>query len=45
MIDMLRRINDALPRLVATILLYGVVIELAGVWFVEDKISYSEMTP
>ena len=38
---MLRRINDALPRLVATILLYGVVIELAGVWFVEDKISYS----
>ena len=41
MIDMLRRINDALPRLVATILLYGVVIELAGVWFVEDKISYS----
>ena len=38
---MLRRINDALPGLVVTILLYGLVIELAGVWFVEDKISYS----
>lgn len=41
MISMLRRINDALPGLVLTIFLYGVVVELAGVWFVEDKIGYS----
>lgn len=38
---MLRRINEALPGLVVTILLYGLVIELAGVWFVGDKIGYS----
>ncbi|MCD7708607.1 MAG: hypothetical protein LUI02_01885 [Clostridiales bacterium] len=38
---MLRRINDALPGLVGGIILYGAVIELVGVWFVSDKLSYS----
>lgn len=38
---MLRRINEALPGLVAGIVLYGVVVELAGVWFVDDKLHYS----
>ena len=38
---MLRRINEALPGLVFGILLYGVVLQLAGVWFVEDKLYYS----
>ena len=38
---MLRRMNEALPGLVVTILLYGLVLELAGVWFVEDKMKYS----
>jgi len=38
---MLRRINDALPGLVLGIVIYGVIIELVGVWFVEDKIRYS----
>lgn len=38
---MLRRINDALPGLVAGIILYGIVIQFTGVWFVEDKIGYS----
>lgn len=38
---MLRRINDALPGLVGGIILYGAVIELVGVWFVNDKLSYS----
>lgn len=38
---MLRRINDALPGLVLGIFLYGVLIQLAGVWFVEDKWGYS----
>ena len=38
---MLRRLNDALPGLVATIIGYGLVIQFAGVWFVEDKAAYS----
>jgi hypothetical protein len=38
---MLRRINSALPGLVAGILIYGVVVQLVGVWFVSDKLSYS----
>ena len=38
---MLRRINDALPGLVLGIVIYGIVIQLAGVWFVEDKLRYS----
>lgn len=38
---MLRRINEALPGLVIGIVLYGIVIQLAGVWFIDDKIRYS----
>jgi len=38
---MLRRINDALPGLVLGIVIYGIIIELVGVWFVEDKLRYS----
>lgn len=38
---MLRRINPALPGLIAGIVIYGLVFQLAGVWFVEDKIGYS----
>lgn len=38
---MLRRINESLPGLVAGILLYGGIIQLVGMWFVEDKIGYS----
>ena len=38
---MLRRLNDALPGLVLGILIYGCVVELAGVWFVEDKLRYT----
>ncbi|MCI7106707.1 MAG: hypothetical protein PUA77_03185 [Lachnospiraceae bacterium] len=38
---MLRRINEALPGLVAGIIGYGVVIQLTGVWFVSDKLGYS----
>lgn len=40
-VRMLRRINDALPGLVLGIVIYGVIIELVGVWFVEDKLRYS----
>ena len=38
---MLRRINDALPGLVWGIVIYGVLVELIGVWFAEDKLKYS----
>lgn len=38
---MLKRINPSLPGLVAGIVGYGVIVQLAGVWFVEDKIGYS----
>ncbi len=38
---MLRRLNDALPGLVLGILVYGVLLELAGIWFVADKLRYS----
>lgn len=38
---MLRRINDALPGLVAGIILWGVLVQLSGVWFVEEKLHYS----
>ena len=38
---MLKRINPALPGLVAGIVIYGLVIQITGVWFVEDKLGYS----
>lgn len=37
----LRRLNEALPGLVVGILLYGGLVELAGIWFVEDKLRFS----
>ena len=38
---MLKRINPSLPGLVAGIVIYGLLIQLTGVWFVEDKLGYS----
>ena len=38
---MLRRINQALPELVLGIGLYGLVVQLIGVWFVKDRIQYT----
>ena len=38
---MLKRINNALPGLVLGILVWGVLIQFTGVWFVEDKLRYS----
>ena len=38
---MLRRINPALPGLIAGIVIYGFIIQITGVWLVEDKLSYS----
>lgn len=38
---MLRRINQALPELLFGILAYGVVVQLVGMWFVEDRVQYT----
>lgn len=38
---MFRRLNDALPDLLIGILIYGIVIQAAGIWFVKDKLHYS----
>ena len=36
---MLKRLNDALPELVLGIILYGIAVELVGVW--TDKLRYT----
>ncbi len=38
---MLKRINDVLPELILEIFLYGLLVQLTGVWFVENKLLYS----
>ena len=38
---MFRRLNEALPELLLGILFYGIFIQVAGVWFAEDKLRYS----
>ena len=37
----LKRLNEALPGLVIGIIIYGVIVQLAGMWFVSDKIRYT----
>ena len=37
----MKRLNQALPGLVLGILAYGLLVELIGVWFVDDKIRYT----
>ena len=38
---MLRRINQALPGLLLGILVYGILIQFAGMWFVDDRLQYT----
>lgn len=38
---MFRRLNQALPGLLVGILIYGIIVQLTGVWFAEDKLRYS----
>lgn len=38
---MLRRINDVLPELILNIILYGLLVQIIGIWFVTDKLRYS----
>ncbi len=37
----LKRLNEALPGLILGILAYGLIVQFAGVWFVEDKVRYT----
>ncbi len=41
MIKAMRRLNQALPELVVGILIYGLIAEFIGVWFVKDKLHYT----
>lgn len=38
---MLKRLNKVLPELILGIVIYGVAVWIAGIWFVEDKLSYT----
>lgn len=38
---MLKRINPVLPELIAGIILYGIVLQFTGMWFVNDKQQYT----
>lgn len=38
---MLKRLNEALPGLVLGIIIYGILLQLTGVWLVDDKLRYS----
>ncbi len=37
----LKRLNDGLPTMVGTIILYGVIAEAVGVWFFNDKLKFT----
>lgn len=39
-INYLRRLNDALPALVGTIFVYGLLVLVVGIWFFPDKGKY-----
>lgn len=41
MINWIKRLNEALLGLIEGILIYGVLVEIVGVWFVEDKLRYT----
>lgn len=39
--NMIRRLNKALPGLLLGILFYGALVQLVGVWFVQNRLLYS----
>ena len=39
--SMKKRLNKALPALLLGIVLYGLLVQFIGVWFVKDKLLYS----
>ena len=38
---MLKRLNEALPGLVLGIIIYGILLQITGMWLVDDKLRYS----
>lgn len=38
---MLKRLNEALPGLVFGICIYGVLLQILGVWLADDKLRYT----
>lgn len=44
LIKRLKQLNAALPLLLIGIIVWGVLVEFTGVWFVEDKFRYSTGT-
>ena len=38
---MLKRLNEALPGLVLGIIIYGILLQITGIWLVNDKLRYS----
>ena len=41
MIKEFRRLNEALPGLLLGILIYGVLVEIIGIWFFSDKLLFT----
>ena len=41
MINRLKDLNEALPGLLLGIFLYGILVEVIGVWFASDKLRFS----
>lgn len=39
--QMLKRLNKALPGLVLGIIIYGVLLQVIGMWFVDDRLRYT----
>ena len=44
LIKRLNQLNPSLPLLLLGIIMWGCLVQLTGVWFVEDKIRYSSGT-
>ena len=44
LIKRLKQLNPSLPLLLLGIVIWGLLVQITGVWFVEDKIRYSTGT-
>lgn len=41
MLARIRKLNEALPELIVGIIIWGIICQLGGVWFVQDKLGCS----
>ena len=39
--QILKRLHEALPGLVVGIIIYGILLQITGIWLVNDKLRYS----